>query len=198
MTSHAIAGWLAWVLWVSACADQATLRTRQDAGDAGDARAAEPDATAVDHDAGMDCGARQHEAGSLDPDRTEILDLPAGENVVQQCSRWSPSPLGEFWTPTEPEVIALEAALATHLEQPCLPNYGIVLDEYYAQYIGIVFEGRTLIYVNLVHQSIVSAQTWAQRVPYHVCDGGELAWGILFDPSTGTFEAMSVNGYLQE
>lgn len=62
------------------------------------------------------------------------------------------------------DVLALETALTTYLQDRCLPHYGIVLNDYYAQYVGIVFEGRTLIYANLVHESIVDADTWAERV----------------------------------
>ncbi len=152
------------------------------------------DATALEDDAAVDCAVAPHDTGSVDPQRSEILQLPQGEDLLDQCSRSVPSPVEAFWVPSEAEVSALEAALAIHFQDPCVLHYWITLDDHYVQYIGIVSAGRNLIYASFVHQSSYFPSSVTPTPAYVLCDGGELAWGIVFDPSDGHFEDFAVNG----
>jgi hypothetical protein len=150
------------------------------------------------HDAG--CASAPHDPGELDPARTAIVPLPAGEGLLDQCSRPTLTRVDGFWTPTEADVDALEAALPAYFGGECQPHYFIVLNEYYAQYVGVESGARSLIYGNFVHQNafVSRADAGLAQEPYVLCDGGSLAWGIAYDVANGAFEALAVNGSVEE
>jgi hypothetical protein len=146
------------------------------------------------------CATVPHDPGELDPERSTIVPLPAGEGLLEQCSRPTLARVDGFWTPSEADVEALEAALPAYFEQACQRHYFIVLDEYYAQYVGVQSEARRLVYASFVHENafVARADAGLAQQPYVLCDGGALAWGIAYDVDEGTFEALAVNGSVED
>jgi hypothetical protein len=60
------------------------------------------------------------------------------------------------------------------------------------QYVGIVVGGRRLIYVN-GFSAQPPLEHWKTE-PVIMCDGGEGAWGVLYDPAKRTFSGLAFNG----
>lgn len=126
----------------------------------------------------------------------------AGERsreLIPQCSRLSPGPVEDTWTPSESELNALEVALPSLLERQLLtrwPEDGIRALDYYRQYGGLVIAGRRIIYVHGVHKHIVELpsdpSTWRQNA-MRVCDGGPMAFGTEYNPQTREFSNFVFN-----
>ena len=65
--------------------------------------------------------------------------------------------------------------------------------EYHRQYVGIVVNGKRLIYGNFYPAS-VSEYFDEKSTPVVVCDGGASFWGIVFEPESSVFLELQVNG----
>jgi len=125
--------------------------------------------------------------------RTErhILPIAPGKTQVKAC-RAIPKGITAVWEPTDADADSLEALLLGYLNgsmtAPPRRSYG-------RQYIGIVVNGKRLIYGNFYPPS---SNQWAKKIestrPVATCDGGRLFWGIVFDPSSKTFSEMEFNG----
>jgi hypothetical protein len=100
------------------------------------------------------------------------------------------------WTPEKADIQALESSLdqitslkATvgdpkiHIEHP---------DQYYRQYVGIIFTGRKRILVNSICE-VKYNPDWRERLIV-VVDGGPCFWHALFDPETRKFSDLEING----
>ncbi len=106
------------------------------------------------------------------------------------------SPIDSYWAPSQPEIDDLERRLPRFLgtsgAAPSRP-----LHEYYRQYAGVVSNGRKLIYAGLLHESTFEDPTdfpdWRSEAVI-MCDGGDYAWGVAFDPKTRTFQPPEFNG----
>ncbi len=111
--------------------------------------------------------------------------------VLDTCSRDSPArhpgEVTGYWAPSRQQVDQLEAALSQL--QPQIPNPG----DFDRQYVGIETGAKRLIYINAFHLPEDSELDPA-RTAIRVCDGGAQFWGALFDPQTGTFSAVELNG----
>ncbi|AVQ07428.1 TPA: hypothetical protein HH295_17270 [Xanthomonas vasicola pv. zeae] len=113
------------------------------------------------------------------------------EQVLQTCSRDSPAKhpgqISGYWAPSHQQVEQLEArqdALTPTIAQP---------RAFDRQYVGVVIQGQRLIYINafkLPNTPEVKPATEAIQV----CDGGSMFWGALYDPQTGAFSQIAVNG----
>ncbi|AZR22613.1 hypothetical protein [Xanthomonas vasicola] len=113
------------------------------------------------------------------------------EQVLQTCSRDSPAKhpgqISGYWAPSHQQVEQLEArqdALTPTIAQP---------RAFDRQYVGVVIQGQQLIYINafkLPNTPEVKPATEAIQV----CDGGSMFWGALYDPQTGAFSQIAVNG----
>lgn len=82
-------------------------------------------------------------------------------------------------------------------------------EKYYMQYVGIVLEGKILIYISAFSRTqptefsgeVVNGTLSFKEVPSDmwkthaivICDGGN-AWGVPYDPSTGKFAGLAING----
>jgi hypothetical protein len=105
-------------------------------------------------------------------------------------------PIEGFWTPEPTQVLALERALPAFLaEHPELfrrdPPPSESLAAYRGQYIGIVEEGQRLIYGNYFCDA--GSHDWQQEMIL-VDDGGDCFFQVRYDPATGAFREIRVNG----
>ena len=64
--------------------------------------------------------------------------------------------------------------------------------QFYRQYLGIVIKGRRMIYLNAFGFPGGDPQ-WRKRF-VRICDGGGSVWGALYDPLTGEFSDLEING----
>jgi hypothetical protein len=61
----------------------------------------------------------------------------------------------------------------------------------YRQYVPVLVAGRKLIYVNAFCG--IELPYWRTQF-VAICDGGESVWGALYDPTSGEFSDLEVNG----
>ena len=123
--------------------------------------------------------------------------------LVHQCSRTSPGPVQRTWTPTSQQIAQLDeelfAALTVQLIQRELNDKGWQASDYYRQYGGLVIAGQRVIYVNGFHRQVVEKsqqpEAWKSS-PIGICDGGELAFGVEYDPEAKTLAKFQFNGRL--
>ena len=127
--------------------------------------------------------------------RPSVVLPPSGAQAVNRlCSRSGPGRIDSGWVPEARDVEKLEARLGeVKLEssgsaRTTIPNPF----SFYRQYVGIVVNGRRLIYINAFARDLVS-QTWKTRL-VDVCDGGPAFWGVLFDPVASKFFDLQTNG----
>jgi len=118
--------------------------------------------------------------------------LPASEKILQ-CSRPWPK-VDASWKATAQDVAKLESNLS-HISS--LRSAGSIKgarierpENYYRQYLTVVVSGRKLIYVNAFDAEVPD---WREHF-VTICDGGGSVWGVLYDPSTGEFFDLEVNG----
>lgn len=147
-------------------------------------------------------GAAQQVVAELwtDESRT-ILQGEAARPLAQQCSRVSPGPVDDIWTPSEAEIEAIEDALILLVARELSeagesPSPG----GYYRQYAGFVIDGRRIIYVNGVDESAIERDPSPDR-PFdwrthavQICDGGPITFGVEYDPATRQFSNFAFNG----
>ncbi|MFA4578801.1 hypothetical protein P1940_21615, partial [Xanthomonas perforans] len=58
---------------------------------------------------------------------------------------------------------------------------------------GVVIQGQQLIYVN-AFKLPNDPPVKPAREAIQVCDGGSMFWGALYDPQTGAFSQIAING----
>jgi hypothetical protein len=147
-------------------------------------------------------GAAQEQVASLwTADTRTILTGDAARTLARQCSRISPGPVEDIWTPTDAEVEAIEDELillvAREMEEAGeSPSPG----GYYRQYAGFVIGGHRAIYVNGVDESAVEREPnpahpfdWRTQA-VQICDGGTITFGVEYDPATRQFSNFAFNG----
>ena len=130
-------------------------------------------------------------------DKYTILKGEQAKAIAGQCSREGPPAFTEIWVPEEKTISYLESNLEK-IEQLssklcCLENTRISnVRNYFRQYIGIVSKGRRLIYIN-AFLGPKAPTNWLTE-PIMACDGGVSFWGAIFDPETGEFSQLAING----
>lgn len=123
-----------------------------------------------------------------------VLPAEAAPEILCQCSRPTPPPGTDFWTPSEQDLALLEDLLPRFVESnPPTDSSSIQatdLKAYARQYLGIVYGGRRVVYVNLFPRkgSTVRAGVVA------VCDGGPDFFGVDFDFDREVFTNIDYNG----
>jgi hypothetical protein len=120
-------------------------------------------------------------------------------DIAARESRWLAEPdiKGGFWTPTFDDVIAIDARLRDTLAASCDPQARRIarrLPAYRGQFVGIVKSGRRLIAGNYLC-SVYPDTMNLTRFWIVTSDGGECFFHFWYDPATGTFRDISVNGY---
>lgn len=129
-------------------------------------------------------------------EKSTLLPASEAKEATDQCSRPSPSKYSDTWRPSEAEIKEMESRLSQikrlRVKECCITGERIENPErFYMQYVGIVVDGRRLIYVNAFPPSDAS-EGWKEHA-VNVCDGGT-AWGVLYDPKAKKFFDLAVNG----
>jgi hypothetical protein len=131
-----------------------------------------------------------------------VLPENAASMLAHPCSRSGPPRFEKTWLPRQADVQALESRLG---RISSLLSGGLVRQRrisnpsrYYRQYVGIVVGDRKLIYLNAFcdkPEDVVVRQDgdWRQH-PVDVCDGGDCFWSAVYDPLSGEFSDLQVNG----
>ena len=115
--------------------------------------------------------------------------LPPSEAATlrRPCSRPGPPQFEAVWLPSDDDIALLNSRLPRirRLRAACCIR-GARIDDlrhYSIYFLPIVSSGRRLIYVVGSHDGALN-----------VCDGGEAHWGAIYDPVTGSFSELFVNG----
>jgi hypothetical protein len=125
---------------------------------------------------------------------TFILHADAGQSLLRQCSRDAPANVSQFWDPSGEQIQKLELLLPKYVGNDAGQKLRIPGNvEYHRQYIGIVVNGKRLIYGNFYPADFPDYLDEKSR-PVVVCDGGPAFWGIVFDPEANLFLDLKVNG----
>ena len=124
--------------------------------------------------------------------------LPKGDAIAisRLCSRNGPKVCGS-WKPTKDDIELVESSisfvsklksedsrLAVNIANP---------SSYYRQYLGILVDGRKLIYLNAFDPRLLRSD-WRERF-VDICDGGTGVWGVLYDPEKREFSKLTTNGH---
>ncbi|APO93663.1 hypothetical protein [Xanthomonas vesicatoria] len=120
-----------------------------------------------------------------------ITRQSVAEQVLDTCSRDSPArhpgQITGYWEPSHQQIEQLESrqdALTPTIAEP---------REFDRQYVGVVIQGQQLIYINAFRLPN-DPPVKPAREAIKVCDGGSAFWGALYDPQTGGFSQIAVNG----
>lgn len=112
--------------------------------------------------------------------------------------KWLFSGDAEYWSPAEADITTLESGLPAYLQENKSAFYMTEtlvweqLNEYNRQYVGIVVDGRKIIYASYLCQN-GSDTEWKKQFVF-VADGGACYFQFKFDTSTGKFFDLQVNG----
>ena len=101
-----------------------------------------------------------------------------------------------FWTPGQADVISLEAGLYNYLQSvanlfPQGPPTEEQLVKYHRQYLGIIEEGRHVIYANYFCED--SIQDWENQFVM-VQDGGSCFFQLRFEVGASRYYDLHING----
>lgn len=140
----------------------------------------------------VSCSSQQLEAG-----RWVVLPMEQAASALKPCSRPGPRGVETSWDIPASVLDQLEAdleALTQIAAQGCCLLGARVRHPkaYLRQYVGVVINGRPLIYIN-AFRSVDPTQRWLEEA-IDVCDGGETYWGALYDPQTRRFSQLAFNG----
>jgi hypothetical protein len=101
----------------------------------------------------------------------------------------------EYWTPSEKDVLALEEGLVSYLQNNSDRFYETPvwekLDDYNRQYIGVILDGKRIVYANFFCSN--TGRNWRKEFIF-VLDGGECFFQFKYDPNSGEFFDLQVNG----
>lgn len=103
-------------------------------------------------------------------------------------------PVGS-WQPDQANLGALKAALpqiSGMKAQPHDPRHIADPDRYFLQYLPIVHQGKKQIFVNAFCDT-PTGDEWRHHL-HVVIDGGECYWQAYYDPVTGKFSNLIING----
>jgi hypothetical protein len=151
--------------------------------------------------------------GQAQRDKSSILPTSEAKALVNQCSRESPSDFTDTWEPTKSQIQEMESKLSkiANLTAKACCVIGAKIDEptkWYMQYVGIVRKGKKQIYISGISKNQPTefvadvtngtlddrpSDMWKTHAII-ICDGGT-AWGVLYEPSTGKFFDLAVNGF---
>jgi hypothetical protein len=116
-----------------------------------------------------------------------IISADRAPEILKQCSRPTPEATG-FWTPDDDVVAQAES----HLDQITrLPGNINEPRRYLRQYIGILVDGKRLLYINA---GADRRHLEHPTDPLVMCDGGRGYWGAVFDATLGEFRDLRING----
>jgi len=133
----------------------------------------------------------------LAPDHGVVLSEVDIKSLTSPCSRAGAPSLEAIWRPKPADIESLEGHLRRltrmRAKRCCLLGARVRdINLYYRQYVGIVSEGKRLIYINAYASIQGELQGWKTSL-IETCDGGA-DWGAVYDPATGRFSHLSFNG----
>ena len=153
---------------------------------------------------------------SLVPGGFTVLTGEEAVEVLNQCSHYAPQPQG-LWQPSKAQIAELERRLPAWLARQSRRPWHKV--RYFRQYVGVVHEGHRYIYLNAFpadsvrenvqlfaelkaknHPALAGLPSYLANENYWrehaivVCDGGDVYWGVEYDPITQKFMNLSENG----
>lgn len=126
-------------------------------------------------------------------DEFEGVIIPR-EKAVDFMKAFSGLTEKETWTPDKSDVIKLEANVESFLKKAAAkrsPNLWSKLATYKRQYVGIVRNGRKVIFSNFFCESFDI--DWKLN-PVAVDDGGDCFFTVVYDSTSDTFSALQING----
>lgn len=144
--------------------------------------------------------------GKLIAERGVVLPADVAPGLFRQCSRPAPVFLGNLWTPTPADLAQFESRFPVYYESKTAFR-SMTLDYYYRQNAGfIAADGRRLIYTNFFPWAVPSAELQKEdpirwdpdlwkKAPQIICDGGGRFFGVVFEPATGRFSDLELNGF---
>jgi hypothetical protein len=128
-----------------------------------------------------------------------VLSQSEARVLLKQCSRPSPANVRNVWDVSGSvaadidgrigDVSKLRSSRGQPITQP---------QKYLRQYGGVLVNSRKLVYVNafyLASEFNPDKIHWRTKATI-VCDGGNSAWGAMYDPSTKSFSELVVNSQL--
>jgi hypothetical protein len=124
--------------------------------------------------------------------RSVILKPKDAPKVVKSCNPEIPPDITGYWTPSIADAQQMEALLPDFLLNSPIHRQ---FSDYYRQYVGVIADGRKLVYVN----AFITPSEWHvdwRTEPVAVCGGGSDYWRVAFDPQTKQFSHWDVNGPL--
>jgi hypothetical protein len=131
---------------------------------------------------------------AADPATNHYAILPASEGpaLLKQCSRPTPQGVTSFWTPSTSQIAEMEKLLPKLLKKS---GYKRPFSDFRGQCVGIISQGKLLIYVNAFPRSTTDRhiKDWHTKALI-ICDGGSAFWGVVFDPADNTFHNLETNG----
>jgi hypothetical protein len=125
--------------------------------------------------------------------------FPAEQASEQGLGDWlvEGGKTAEYWTPSEEDVLRLENGLGAYLQQINSDRFDQQkayiwerLDEYNRQYIGMILDGKRIIYANYFCDSV---QDWRKDFVF-VMDGGDCFFQFKYDTDSAEFLDLQVNG----
>lgn len=131
----------------------------------------------------------------------EAVIFPAALAEAQGVGLWLNSEFSDYWTPQAADVLAFEAGLAEFLENSgnTMLEFGNEtpvwerLDRYQRQYIGLVVDGQQVVYGNFFCGGNTHFDDWRGHF-VTVMDGGNCFFSLAYDPQTGEYQHLMVNG----
>lgn len=112
-----------------------------------------------------------------------------GPLLLQQCSRDSPRDVKDFFKATTSQISELEERLGPYLDS-VRPD--IHFQDYNRQYVGFTKNGVRFIYGNFFKPEPGDWSVPAK--PVIICDGGDLAWGVVYSLDSKAFQDLQFNG----
>lgn len=136
-------------------------------------------------------------------ERAYILSPDQAQQALRQCSRPTPRDVKGTWIVTTTVVAQLErdlnklSDLKSH--QCCVSGESVRNpSSYLRQYVGVTIRGKRYVYINAFQGPVLHRATDNEDAmmhePFVVCDGGDSAWGALYDPETRQFSELAFNG----
>jgi hypothetical protein len=100
----------------------------------------------------------------------------------------------EAWTPGRNSVLTLEERIGSYLKKAAAkrsPSLWSKLAKYKRQYVGVMRNGRKVIFVNFFCGAFDT--DWKTH-PVAVDDGGDCFFNLLYDPGSSAFSDLQING----
>ena len=128
--------------------------------------------------------------------RFVLLPPSQANSLAEKYERKGPDRIDGTWQPTTSQIQALEANLSriSDLRSYDAPNGEQIEypDRYFRQYVAVIRAGERLIYINALCD-VRNIPQWRNQL-VSVYDGGNCFWQAWYDPATGSFSELAVNG----